>query len=203
MRIYISIILLFNLFLTSSIEAQDQSLDTEDAKEAKKGTGVGSIFYGQPGKAALYSLMVPGGGQYYNRRYWKIPIVWGIEGFAIYNLVDKINASRDATSCWKGTLGVDDGDITICPDSVTSSSSLQNTAFEERQSARTGKDVAWILMGTAHLFNIVEAFVDRHLINFDTTEDLSFHNRPNPNIAGKSILISDITLLRVTISLNR
>ncbi len=214
MRISISVISFLIISFSTSLVAQDllgdQEVKTEEVQtqEPQKGPGVGSIFYGQPGKAALYSLVVPGGGQFYNRRYWKIPIVWGVEGFALHNLIQNINTSRDATSCWRATLGdTDNGDLRRCSADVqalvANSTTQQDAAFDERQSARSGKDVAWILMSTAHLFNIIEAFVDRHLINFDTTEDLSFHNRPNPNITGTSSLVSDITLLRVTVSLNR
>src|SRR5690606_5094402 len=42
-----------------------------------------------PTKAGLYSAVLPGLGQYYNKKYWKIPIVWGAIdtciGFIIYN----------------------------------------------------------------------------------------------------------------------
>lgn len=180
----------------------------EDLPQSSSDPGVGSIFYGEPGKAAFYSLIVPGGGQVYNKRYWKVPIIWGIEGYAIYNLTQKISASRDATSCWRATLGeVDAENLSLCSAAVmgfdANSAAQQNEAFDERQSARTGKDVAWIIMSVAHLFNIVEAFVDRHLINFDTNEDLSHHNRPDPNMFNRSYLGSDVTFLRVNISLNR
>ena len=199
--IYLSII-----FHIVSVEAQlsspSEETETQEIATSQNDPGVGSIFYGQPGKAALYSLVVPGGGQFYNRRYWKVPIIWGVEGFALAHLISNINASRDATLCWRATLGdIDASNLSLCSDEILSldpNSPTQRTeAFAERQSARSGKDLAWILMSVAHLFNVVEAFVDRHLINFDTTEDLSLHNRPNPNLTGKANIVGDITLLRI------
>lgn len=165
---------------------------------------VGSIFYGQPGKAALYSLIAPGGGQIYNKRYWKAPIIWGIEGFAFLNLSESISNTRNATSCWQATIpNSTEGDISRCSESVLNSSSQNSTAFSERQSARSRRDVAWILMSAAHLLNIVEAFVDRHLINFDTSEDLSFHNIPNKQVTERFYNREAITIFRFTASLGR
>jgi hypothetical protein len=41
--------------------------------------GFFSIFKGKPGKAALYSLIIPGGGQIYNKKWWKVPLALGID----------------------------------------------------------------------------------------------------------------------------
>ena len=38
----------------------------------------------RPSKAAFYSAILPGGGQFYNKKYWKIPIVWGAIGTGVY-----------------------------------------------------------------------------------------------------------------------
>lgn len=165
---------------------------------------VGSIFYGQPGKAALYSLIAPGGGQIYNKRYWKAPIIWGIEGFAFLNLSESIRNTRNATSCWMATIpNSTEGDIRRCSEDVLNSSSQNSTAFSERQSARSRRDVAWILMSAAHLLNIVEAFVDRHLINFDTSEDLSLHNIPNKQVTERFYNREPTTIFRFTASIGR
>jgi len=158
-------ILLFSFLAAMSGNAQfsnPQESSERDSISTSESNNVGSIFYGQPGKAALYSAIIPGGGQIYNKRYWKAPIIWGLEGYAIYHLTKSIS-----------------------------------------KSARSQKDLAWILFSAAHLLNVVEAFVDRHLINFDVSEDLSFHNRPSQLIMKDQNLGSSITLVRVTIPIGR
>ena len=42
------------------------------------------IFTGNPGKAAFYGLIIPGGGQIYNKKWWKLPLVYGLEGYLIF-----------------------------------------------------------------------------------------------------------------------
>ena len=154
---------------------------------SQKNSSFTSVFHGQPGKAALYSLIVPGAGQIYNKRYWKAPLIWAGEGYALYNLIDKINAFNDIDNCYKSLI---EGPA-IC-DGLSVSE-----AFNSRRSARSNKEFAWLIFGIAHMLNAVEAFVDRHLINFDTSEELGwipqdhFHD-PIPNI----------TLVKISIPLN-
>ncbi len=128
------------------------------------------IFTGKPGKAAFYSLIVPGGGQYYNRRYWKIPLVLGVEGAAIYWFV--LNNNRLNT--WQaGYIGLLTGEFTEFQ-GVTQAS----TAKILRDRALKNKEYAYIFIILAHLLNVFDAFIDRHLIDFDIDDDLSF--RPLP-----------------------
>jgi len=193
-------------------QSQQESLLPSQDTTASSGDNVGSIFYGQPGKAALYSLVVPGGGQIYNKRYWKAPLVWALEGYAGYHLFNSIKRSKRATSCWLSSLGEANGLTADCGEVFEPSmlpgpggyqtTAFQNQSFQVRQSARSQKDLAWILMSAAHLLNVIEAFVDRHLINFDVSEDLSFHNQPLEGIVQDNIYES-VTLVRVTIPLGR
>ena len=159
----------------------------QDSVTTTKKSSFTSVFHGQPGRAALYSLIIPGAGQLYNRRYWKAPLIWAGEGYALYNLIDKLNAFNDIDACYQSLI---DGPA-VC-DGLSISE-----AFNARQSARSNKEFAWLIFGIAHLLNAVEAFVDRHLINFDTSEQLSlqhpvYHVDPMPSI----------TLLRFSIPLN-
>jgi hypothetical protein len=116
-----------------------------------------------------YSLVLPGAGQLYNKRWWKVPFALAIEGAGIYNLKNNLDQFNRYDTCYKSYL---DGS----PDVISCGNiSDQNTAFRIRQSARSNKELAWIFMGGAHLLVAVEAFIDRHLINFDTSDKLSFH----------------------------
>ncbi len=180
------------------LKAQDLSKDTTTISNSSDNkNSFTSIFYGQPGKAALYSLLIPGGGQFYNRRIWKIPLVYAGEGFAAYNLLKSLRSFRDKDQCWKSF--VTDASN---PDPICGTTDNLGSAFDLRQSARSGKEVAWIIMSVAHLMNVVEAFVDRHLINFDTSEDLSIHNLPNYEIVNHGFDIQPLNFISIKIPLN-
>ncbi len=177
--------------------SQETLPDTSSAHFEKQNSFT-SIFYGQPGKAALYSLLIPGAGQVYNRRIWKVPIIYGIEGLAAYNLISNIRSFQDDDQCWR-SLVADQSN----PDPICGTTTNVTTAFNQRQSSRSQKEIAWVLMGVAHLFNVIEAFVDRHLINFDTSETLSYyHSLPleQPNLFQNPTI--DIITIRIPISTN-
>ena len=133
----------------------------------KNKPGSKKIFYGEPGKAALYSLILPGAGQLYNKRWWKVPLVYTLEGAAVYNMINSRNTYNKWNNCY---IGLVEGTIPTDCGSVSDTS----TAFRVRNSARNNRDLSYIFLGLAHLLQVVDAFVDRHLINFDTTDDLSF-----------------------------
>lgn len=201
-------IVIFFCLISFQLFSQQDSI-TVSSSDQKKSNSFTSIFYGQPGKAALYSLIIPGAGQLYNKRYWKAPIVWAGEGFAIYYLASSINTFQNRNDCWKGLLqDSTDPNLLCTPTNLKIPISLGNitdvsNAFDLRNSARSQKERAWLIMSAVHLMNIVEAFVDRHLINFDTSEDLSFHNMPNVNISESSQLgIAKVNLISLRFGLN-
>lgn len=181
--------------------AQTPPPDTTQISSEKKPNSFTSIFYGEPGKAALFALAIPGGGQAYNKKYWKVPIALTIEYFAIKNLSESIKEVSAISECRRSYIEVDPtlSDQCIRVDGTTIT---ENEVFDEWNDARGSKETAWLIMGGAHLLTIVEAFVDRHLINFDTDEDLSFHNMPktNPGFATPQI---DIVTIRIPLNKGR
>lgn len=171
--------------------------DSATTKTNKPKGSFANVFQGQPGKAALYSLIVPGGGQIYNKRYWKLPLVWAGEGFAIYNLIQQRNIYNDLNNCNIALIN-GETDPPIC-----GGVNNQSTAFSRAQAARSNKELSYLFVGLAHLLNVLDAFIDRHLINFDTTDDLSlrlFQNTQNVN--NQHFTSTSVKLFQVNISLN-
>lgn len=149
---------------------QDSTSILQDTSTADNSNSLFDIFTGKPGKAAFYSLIVPGGGQYYNKRYWKIPLVWGIEGGAITWFIWNNTRLDEWQTAYIGLLN---GDIESYK-GVTQSA----TAKLLRDRYRKNKEYAYIGIILAHLLNVFDAFIDRHLIDFDIDDDLSFNQRP-------------------------
>ena len=70
-----------SVLISFSISAQKDSTQVDDLKIKGK-INVNSNYFNplSPSKAAFYSAIFPGGGQIYNKKYWKAPIVWGAMG---------------------------------------------------------------------------------------------------------------------------
>lgn len=199
----------FHLFSYAQASRTDRPSENNEAVDqsdnSKKENSFTSIFYGQPGKAALYSLIIPSGGQFYNKRYWKVPLVLAAEGFALRHLINSIDTFQDRDDCRISYFEDSSNPNILACTKISGNTSFlieEGDAFEEWQAARSQKETAWIIMSVAHLMNIVEAFVDRHLINFDTDEDLSFHNMPHPDVVPQSLIKEQFNIMTFRIPLN-
>ena len=129
------------------------------------------IFSGNPGKAALYSAILPGAGQLYNKNYWKIPIALAAEGTAIGFLI----FNQRAYTRWKNAhLGFVNGTIQIPYRGATTASQARS----QRDRFKQLRDQTIIATVAVHLIQVADAFIHRHLIEFDVSDDLSFMVSP-------------------------
>ena len=89
---YSLLVCLFSiLFSFSQIEKDSTSIAIEESPIIANETLVKKeIDPLRPSKAAFYSAVLPGLGQAYNKKYWKIPIVWGAIGTGVYFFVRKL-----------------------------------------------------------------------------------------------------------------
>jgi len=181
------------LLIVTDATAQIMKIDTsvsgpKDTVILKKTTVKHS-----PKRAAIYSAALPGLGQAYNKKYWKIPVVYAAVGaltyFVIYNQKDYI-MYRTAYR-----LRVDGDSTTIdqFADKYNESSLLSAT-----QQTHRFRDLSIFGVTLVYLLNIVDASVDAHLFTFDVSDDLSLRfqpaliqtagiNTPKTNITGISL----------------
>lgn len=118
-----------------------------------------------PSKAAFYSAIFPGMGQVYNKKYWKLPLVYGALGTTIYFYISnnrKYHLYRDA---YKRRLeGFTDDDYTY----------LDNSRLISAQKFyQKNRDLSALLTGLFYILNIVQANVDAHLMQFNVNEKLT------------------------------
>ncbi|WP_460218815.1 DUF5683 domain-containing protein [Psychroserpens sp. MEBiC05023] len=122
-----------------------------------------------PSKAAFYSAVLPGLGQAYNKKYWKIPIVYAAIGIPVYLYIknDKdYNLYRDAFKRrLSGFPQNSDGD----PFPNVTNDGLINA----QKQLRRNKELALLIAIGAYALNIIDANVDAHLLQFNVDEDLS------------------------------
>ncbi|MFT4969081.1 MAG: hypothetical protein ACI9O4_000826 [Chitinophagales bacterium] len=160
------------LFLSQNLMAQMEDAQNEPFKQPSDSTSL--IKRHSPKKAALLSAAFPGTGQIYNKKYWKLPIVYG--GIGALGAWVGINAKnlRGYTNAYK--LEVDD-------DPSTSGSykgfSGENELSVKRDGAKRNLDLSIILLSVFYSLNIVDAAVDAHLFDYSITDDLSVSLEPD------------------------
>ncbi len=129
-----------------------------------------------PKKAAYLSLACPGLGQIYNRKYWKVPIVWAALGTSIY----AINFTYSTYITY-----IDDYiAIAINSEATVQNSEGYNTLTklkEEKLRWRKYRDYSVLAFVGVYLLNVIDANVDAHFYNFDVSEDLSLRISPAIN----------------------
>lgn len=140
-----------------NIEQDTLSGDTTINREGMFKT----LFSGKPGRAAFYSLVIPGGGQIYNRKYWKWPIAAAIDGAGVYWLV----FTRSNYKTYQKQL--EDG--LASPTQPTNINDIRAL----RNQYRKLSEYAWVYLIAGHMIPVFDAYVDRHLMDFDVSPDLS------------------------------
>lgn len=132
-----------------------------------------------PGKAAFYSAILPGLGQIYNKRYWKVPIIYAALGTSLYIYVNRNNAYHRARDAFKRRLAgfTDDEFFDLNGDGIgadISSQSLQNV----QEKTQKERDLALIISIALYVLNIIDANVDAHLKQYNVSEDLTMNINP-------------------------
>ncbi len=124
-----------------------------------------------PSKAAFYSAVVPGLGQAYNKKYWKIPIVYAGIGAGIYFHVKNDQDYDRFRDAYKRRLAgfTDDEFFGDGASPIISNDRL----IDAQRSAQKNKDVSIIVALAFYLVNIIDANVDAHLKQYDVSDDLS------------------------------
>ncbi len=128
-----------------------------------------------PKKATLYSAVLPGLGQAYNKKYWKIPIVYagfGVLSYFIISNRDEYFKFREAYDY----VMVGDTTIPINNEYVYKYSTDQLS--KARDYYRRNMELSIILSGFWYILNILDASVDAHLFDYDISDDLSLHIEP-------------------------
>jgi Family of unknown function (DUF5683) len=134
--------------------------------------------YPNPRKAALFSLLLPGAGQAYNRKYWKIPLVYGLLGGLGYLEYSNILQFREVRDTYRARV---DGDPLTIPDPKYDRWS-DATLRSNRDVAQRNLEVSSLILAGGYLLSVADAFVDAHLSTFDVSDDLSMNIRPQAQL---------------------
>lgn len=110
-----------------------------------------------PWNAVLKSALVPGWGQYYNESYWKIPIILGAFTYLGYQW--KVN--NDNYINYKNLF-----------QKSISSNQTNSNYYKLREFYRDQRDLFTIYIGIVYLLNLIDAYVDSHLFDFNVNENI-------------------------------
>ncbi len=122
-----------------------------------------------PHLATIYSAILPGLGQAYNKKFWKIPIIYaGLIG-AGYLIKYNHGEMKERQDALKLLL---DGDSSTIPKSPYNTQPIEITRAERNQ-FRTNRDYSIIGFAGIYLLNIVDAAVDAHFYNFNIDKPLA------------------------------
>lgn len=144
-------------------------------------------FKPNPNKAVLYSALLPGLGQIYNRKYWKLPLVYGAFMGCTYaitwnnkNLKDYRQAYSDIMSddpdkndSWKNFIPAT-GD----PEQYKNDDQFKQQLKRRKDYFRRYRDLSIIITAGVYVICMIDAYVDAQLFDFDISPDLSMRVVP-------------------------
>ena len=124
-----------------------------------------------PAKAAFYSAILPGLGQAYNKKYWKIPIVYGALATGIYFYADNNKEYKRYRDAYKRRLaGFTDDEFY----GTGSTPQISNDALIRAQrTLRRNKEISLLVTIGIYALNIIDANVDAHLLQYNIDDNLA------------------------------
>ncbi len=126
-------------------------------------------------KATIYSLALPGLGQAYNKKYWKIPVIYAGFGALAYNISINNTEVKKFTAAYRFKMNND----TSAPvnEYVTRYPNV-NDLLRGRDFYRRRVELSIIFTAAWYLLNVVDAAVDAHFFDYDVSENLSLNVQP-------------------------
>ena len=167
--IYFCIIAVFILLPVFSIQAQNENLKADTII-----VNLGNKNIKDPRKATIFSAILPGAGQVYNEKAWKVPLIYG--GFAANIYFIEFN-NRRYQLFRTALFAFDEPGGQIDPNrafpNLNRDGLVRNVNFW-----RKNRDLNYFLFVGIYALNIIDANVDAHLSAFDVSEDLTFRFEP-------------------------
>jgi len=163
-----------------------------------------------PKKASIYAALFPGLGQIYNRKYWKLPIVYGGYAGLIYVLGWNNNQYKDffqgyriiAAHTSTADMKLEERKFldnliknpSISLDNPSTFKYISTQLKSGKDYYRRNRDLTIIGIAALHVLSIIDASVDANLFDFDISDDLSMRIEPMPVFLGDQNLVMGFNL---------
>ena len=152
-----------------------------------------SVWRPDPKRALWLALVIPGGGQIYNRKYWKLPLVYG--GFigCAYAMNWNNTMYKDYSQAYLDLMDSDPGTqshnqfLHLGSQITPANEERYKDIFKKRKDRyRRYRDMSFFVMVGVYALSVIDAYVDAELSVFDISKDLSLRVEPtiinnNPN----------------------
>ena len=166
----IFIVLFFVTMGTATVFAQTKTDAVLVAKDSLKSNDIDPLT---PAKAAFFSAVLPGLGQAYNKKYWKIPLVYGALGTSMYFYISNNKNYHKYRDAYKSRLeGYVTDDLAFLDN---------NRLIAEQKFYQRNRDLSALVTLAFYALNIIDANVDAALIQFNVDENLSVKPFIYPN----------------------
>ncbi len=146
-----------------------------------------------PSRAAFYSAVLPGLGQAYNKKYWKIPIVYGAIGTSLYYYKWNNDKYKEFFTAYKNRLN---GQPDIYDGSGDKPELTEEVLISAQKFYKKNRELSLFMAIGFYVLQIVEASVNAHLLQHNVNDNLSFRpemikdNVTNNSVIGASINFS-------------
>ena len=190
------------------LEALDMHADTaritaDAMKQEKSVSKAGQVkpqWVPNPNKAIWLSLVIPGAGQIYNRKYWKLPIVYGGFVGCVYALNWNSQMYNDYTQAYLDIMD-DDPNTKSFEDFLPPSANIsgQESRYQEifrkrKDIYRRQRDLSIFCFIGVYLLSVIDAYVDAELSNFDISKDIGMKVEPALFNDGRSKTYNSVGL---------
>jgi len=170
---------------------KEESISENTEKKIPKEVVVDSLFQVEtaydplrPAKAAFYSAILPGLGQAYNKKYWKIPIIYAALGTGVYfyiNNNNEYNRYRDAYKSRLAGFETDEFYYSATGEKLDEPRVSTDRLETAQQFYKKNKEISLLVILGMYALNIIEANVDAHLLQYNVDENLTLAPHYNFN----------------------
>ena len=162
----------FVLIFNSPSFAQKKNKSTKTVLSISKDTSY------KPRTAIIRSAIIPGWGQITNKKYWKLPLVYGALGTTSYLFLRNIKQFNESRNAYNLAIDGDPTNDELIPQPYYSVKSQPDRIKNFRNEVRQNADYCALLFIFFWGLNVVDAAVDAHLKMFDVSDDLSLQLKP-------------------------
>lgn len=188
----------FLFVLSMQVHAQNPTVvvDTTGKIIAPKNTRVlkDTAKKYNPNVAVIRSAIIPGWGQATNKKYWKIPIVYGALGTTAYIFFRNVNQYKEAKQAYILATDKDPSNDYLIPEPYFSVKDQPERIRIFRNQVRQNVDYSVLFFIAFWGLNVADAAVDAHLKTFDVSDDLSLQIKPGfspmANTNGISLVLN-------------